>query len=57
VVLAACIVLAYTLKLVVDVTKYFRVNKRLEEKIAEKRREPYLSVMTYIIRTSSDLPF
>ena len=49
--------LAYTLKLVVDVTKYFRVNKRLEEKIAEKRREPYLSVMTYIIRTSSDLPF
>jgi len=25
-----------------------RVNKRLAEKIAEKRREPYASVMTYI---------
>jgi len=25
-----------------------RVNKRLAEKIAEKRREPYASVITYI---------
>ena len=25
-----------------------RVNKRLEEKITEKRREPYASVITYI---------
>jgi len=25
-----------------------RVNKRLAEKIAEKRREPYASVMAYI---------
>jgi len=25
-----------------------RVNKRLAEKIAEKRREPYASVLTYI---------
>jgi len=25
-----------------------RVNKRLEEKIAEKHREPYASAMTYI---------
>jgi len=26
----------------------YRVNKRLAEKIAEKRREPYASVITYI---------
>jgi len=25
-----------------------RVNKRLAEKIAEKRREPYASIITYI---------
>ena len=25
-----------------------RVNKRLAEKIAEKRREPYASVITYV---------
>jgi len=34
-----------------------RVNKRLAEKIAEKRREPYASVITYIQGKSSDLPF
>jgi len=27
-----------------------RVNKRLAEKIAEKREEPYASVITYIIK-------
>ena len=34
-----------------------RVNKRLAEKIAEKRREPYASVITYIKGQSSGLLF
>jgi len=35
-----------------------QVNKRLAEKIAQKHREPYISVITYIkIEQSSDLPF
>jgi len=33
-----------------------KVNKRLAKKIAEKRREPYASVITYI-RTKLRLPF
>jgi len=33
-----------------------RINIRLAEKIAEKHREPYASVITYI-RTKLRLPF